>query len=413
MEQKHLTPESILSYLCELEQKLPNQEYKIYLPSHRHDHDKVTIGELNDECQLMLDFVGMRGYKADVTYAKLDSGCAGNTKPGETPNRVVHINISETMEYNWPGALATLAHEICHHVVYTLGRIRPMEGVPCPESLRTELTETYTDLCTIYIGFGQLVLDGNKSVDNRGRCQHLLGYMDWNTYEVTAHIVGVVRGGADVKNTGLGDSDKTVNQALVTWMSDGERKRLANRDFVHMSSDISDDMQYISCLEKVLEKYKAHLSLKAEQSNSRYEEMVSPQQTKKLSAFRKVYEATQRELLQPKDEPRYGAIEYALYSIYTKLKNENKNGVEIPHASEWQCPCCGRRQQIDNKIKGKLVIKKCVCGKRILINTHDWTPDATEQKASKVRKEKQRAMKAEALKSMPWIIRKLFLRTAN
>ena len=51
-QERYLSPKEILSYLCDLENKLPKRDYKIYVESHRHDDDfgRVTPQEMNEEC---------------------------------------------------------------------------------------------------------------------------------------------------------------------------------------------------------------------------------------------------------------------------------------------------------------------------------------------------------------------------
>ena len=202
MTQRHLSPKEILSYLCDLERKLPKREFKIYTPTHPVDNTEISAEELNAECQKMLVFAGLKNYLADAKFAVLDNSIAGNTIPGDTSGGAIHINVSIDMKRNWRGVLATLAHEICHHVIHYHG-IRPN---------LSWMLETYTDLCTMYIGFGELILQGYRTNMESGTLT--LGYLDRNTYEVTNHLVSVVCGGVDSHNTGLAGSDLFADDAI-------------------------------------------------------------------------------------------------------------------------------------------------------------------------------------------------------
>ena len=380
-QERYLTPGEILSYLADLERKLPTRQYRIYLPSHRHDIGEVTQAELNDECQLMLDFAGLKGYKAEVTFEQLPDGTGGTTTPGHTPGGVVHINVSDDMKFSWKAAIATLAHEICHHVA-DMGGIKPNI---------TWMTETYTDLCTIYIGFGQLVLDGYRSADSRGRGSHTLGYLDWNTYEVTAHIVNVVCGGVSSKNTGFEFTDGTVTEAVDVWQSEETLKASAKKALIQNSSDLSDRLHTIYRLEELMNRYREHLKAEATTIAKQYSDITALYGSKKISDFRKVYDNLWHET------PDHGSkttamLETALYNLFNNLK-EQCGPIEFKNTIT--CPCCGKTYQTQNPNKGKIVIKCATCGNHFLYDTDDWNPTKLQYKIDQRRIERKKSQEAE------------------
>lgn len=380
-QERYLSPKEILSYLCDLENKLPKRDYRIYIESHRHDDDfgRVTPQEMNDECQRMLEHVGMGNYRADARFTALDANTAGRTVPGYTPEGKVTIEVSDSMTGNWKAVIATLAHEICHQVIHLHG-IRPQH--------MDWMVETYTDLCTIYIGFGQLILDGYRT--NVRSQERTLGYLDWDTYRVTNQMVNVVRGGVHSGNTGLRGSDVFADEVIQLWESEEKRNKTINKAFEIQSSTLTDTMRNIAYMESLLNTYREYLKPRALELSNTFavsKEALRSDADRSLKTFSVLYDAYL--LCEGEEEAeKDGVMEAALYNLYNNV--QRRMGKTITLGREIICPCCGKHYKIHDGEETKKTVKCAQCGTHFVIDTTTWNPKAIQHREEQKRIEKKK-----------------------
>lgn len=389
-QERYLSPKEILGYLCDLEKKMPRHNFGIYLPEYHHYNasNYVPQEKMNNECQRMLEFAGMKGFSSDARYAKITADTAGNTIPGDTAGNVVHINVSEDLRNNWKAILATLAHEICHQVIYRAG-IRP-QGLDW-------MVETYTDLCTIYVGFGQLILDGYKT--DVGGVKRTLGYLDWNTYQVTNHLVNIVCGGASSDNTGLKGCDIFADEAIQMWERETDKNAIVKNEFMRQSSILSEPLRKIEYLESLLSVYRNYLKSDAEKLSSSFQEsrhVMDDMNNHKLAAFNMVYDAYIKTLCDPK-EVNDRVLESALYNLYMDVKRQYGR---VVLERELVCPCCGKRYKQKVSNTGKKIIKCTNCDAYFVVDTDEWNPTTVQRKEEqrRIEKRKQQESELEALR---------------
>ncbi len=368
-QEKSMTPGEILSYLCHLERKLPSREYKMYLPSHRHDYgfEDVTVGEMNDECQRMLEFAGMGSFKADCQFTELEGNAVGSTNPGMTPDKVVHINVERNMKGNWKAIMATLAHEICHHVIHLYG-IQPMV---------TWILETYTDLCTIYIGFGQIILDGYNT--NVGGVKRALGYLDPTTYKLTCHMVSVVCGGVSSDNTGLTGYDVYADEAIELWEKEDDKRKLLLEAFKKKSSKLAEMQRNICAVEQLASLYRNEAVSQTKELETK---VFSTTYTKEnaLSAFQFIYESLLVEYDKSDEHQKIvnhcktlDSVAYRLYSQIEKLQ-------KVEFSSDFVCPGCGKRMKSPAINDGIKIMKCNSCNTHFAVDTNQWVVDEKREK---------------------------------
>lgn len=377
-QERYLSPKEILSYLCDLERKLPNRVYHIYIPSHRHDFGEVTPEVLNDECQLMLNFVGLDRYISNVKFAMLDANVAGCTTPGDTSNNVLSISVSSTMKNDWSASLATLAHEICHHVIYMNG-IRPNIGW---------MTEAFTDLCTLYTGFGQLVLDGYKTN------KHTLGYLDWDTYEVTNHIVNVVLGNVSSSNTGYAGRDIFADNAIKIWESEENRNSAITQSFERQSARLADTLYKIDHLENLLNIFRDHSKAEIQQLSQSFASnrlMMADGYPNKIAAFSLLYD-TYISIIDKEEDNNDRVMEAALFNLFMEAKK--RYGTVVLNR-EIVCPCCGKRFKNIESNFGTKIIKCQSCNNYFVVNTNEWNPTKVQRKEELNRIEKRKRQEEE------------------
>ena len=141
----YLSPRKILSYMCDLEAKLPKRSFITYNPS---EIPKIVgDNDLNIAAQMMMRFVGLENYLPQCKFVETSDGVGGYTYAARTDN-LVPISVSKEYIGNRAAILAVLAHEICHKVI-------------CVNGIRNNapfemMNELFTDICTIYVGFGNL-----------------------------------------------------------------------------------------------------------------------------------------------------------------------------------------------------------------------------------------------------------------
>lgn len=184
----HLTEKQICVYLESIDKSLKKKDYKIY--EHTPNFNSSDRIAVNKEARKMLDFVGLNGYIAVITYTQTSKNEGGNVELDNSNE--VFIEISSDMIYDKDRVLAVMAHEICHKVLYVNGLYyRP----PIPKIENEKLT----DLATIYVGFGKLTLNGCYKEYTTETKQHnsiiktvhkeTTGYLSLDTFALAFNIV--------------------------------------------------------------------------------------------------------------------------------------------------------------------------------------------------------------------------------
>ncbi len=112
-------------------------------------------GSLGDAVSIQLaakqiaDFAGLTDWVFVVSVAKQGAGTSGHIELGRG-KREVFIEIDPSvLEFN-PAVAATLCHEICHKWLET----------KCIQSSTERDNEIFTDISTIFLGFGKIMLNG-------------------------------------------------------------------------------------------------------------------------------------------------------------------------------------------------------------------------------------------------------------
>lgn len=183
-----LTEGEILRRFSVMENKFPRREEKNYFPSLdfylKYFDDKESA--IREEANRMIEFAGLGTYRSNVKFEELD-GAAGNILLNS--NMVAEITIDEDIAKNIDSVMATLAHEICHKVLYK-------HGIYFDQFLKEE-NEVYADLATFYLGFGDLTMKGYKVGNNYS------GYLSPDTYAMAYVLMTVINQGVDYNIKGL------------------------------------------------------------------------------------------------------------------------------------------------------------------------------------------------------------------
>ena len=194
----YLSPKKILSYLTDFEKRLPRKEYVEYTPR-VITQACITDENLNLEARFMLDFLGMDSYTPECRFCQTAANTGGciNLNSG----KIVKIDVSEEFRNNPNATVAILAHEICHKYLYSYNIYFPSAPI---------VNEVYTDLCTIYVGFGELILKGYKTTSNN--TTHYLGYLNIDMYSDCNAIIRTVNG-----KMSNGTNDYFLTEVIELW----------------------------------------------------------------------------------------------------------------------------------------------------------------------------------------------------
>ena len=172
-----LSEGDILKRYAEMEKKFGRREGRNYFPSLdfylNYYEDKES--SIREEANKMIEFAGLGTYRSNISFKELD-GAAGNIVLNN--DMIAEITIDKKVSNSIDSVMATLAHEICHKVLFKY-------GIYFKGFYNTE-NEIYADLATFYVGFGDLTMKGYQVGDS------LSGYLTPDTYAMAYYLMTVI-----------------------------------------------------------------------------------------------------------------------------------------------------------------------------------------------------------------------------
>ena len=393
----YLTPRNIISHLQVIEAKVPRREFSFYVPI--LNPSSPTDVDLVVETKSMLDFVGLTGYQANVRFSSLEKGVGGNIHLGSSFDKSVNINVDEKYRPYWKACVAILAHEICHKVLQVYDLTSPT----------TLMNEVYTDLTTIYVGFGQLILNGY--ITYTSGCTQYLGYLKFDTYKVTHLLVCVVYGQMPGEATGQLHTDVMAEEAVKLWESEKDHISLLKKIFVERGQQNAKLHKNILLLEQIIKHCKLSLYHEAEQLETQLytnTPLSGDRRSNLLSAFASVYDycANLQEdgsiRHNPKIDSLNESIGEALFNMF--LTYSEMNGFQFNYSVT--CPFCGNSFQ-DSRVDGSTVIETCPsCRHHFVYNGTRWNPTIRQRELKEAKAERQRKFEKEVNEAKDAIQRK-------
>lgn len=345
-----LTPKKILYNLKRIEQALKHEGLNLYQPQILHKLSLLDDNMLCAETKSMLEFVGLNNYYTDVKFGMTEKGVAGFIESANnTTEKTVHITISDSYKDKWKSCIAILAHEICHKVLAVHGL----------KEEDVEANETLVDLATIYVGFGNLILDGYVSDSNN----QIIGYLKLNNYKVAHHIVSIVYGKETLQSTGLADVDFLIDEVLEYWTKAESETDLMNVCFEECEWQIAELHRNIMLLEEILSYSKNSIIHEfAAYDNIFFKtlEKRDGQYKNKLTALSLLYDMCARGNFPKHQDNAFlkKVNDVITTSIYDLLfQYQNKYGLELKY--DFLCPHCGTKMKNDGKIVDRNAILRC------------------------------------------------------
>ncbi len=350
----YLSPLNILSYLCDLEKKIPNrtpQEYVSNATCFQSDND------LNVEAKKMLEFVGLKRCEPNCTFETTHENIAGTTLNNNSLQSI-NISVSTTYVGNTKACLAILAHEICHKLIY-------LNGIDFP-SLPI-YTEIFTDLCTIYVGFGKLVVDGyiTKSKDNDkngGEITHFLGYLKYDMYLHALYIVYLCRGGYKNIPEIYIDDDQLLQDAVYKWKSIPNVRDYLRSRFMAEEKALSEVLRNMLLIPQIFEQvFTKHKSAFIEKSDvhKTLGTFSGDENYRSLQKFKAIYESIIKETALIECNEVSQSLDNLILTLTDKYEDIDLSALNY---EKFKCPCCGKITSINGIIDRDTIIKCKSCG---------------------------------------------------
>ena len=231
---KYLTPREIFDRLKVFEKKIALKKYEEYRP--RYVVHELTDDTLSKEVASMLLFAGILGYQSQCVWASLPDDKGGDF--AVVGSMSILIRVSDRYKNNRPALLATLAHEVCHAVLFYH---KIAQG-------NTDENEYCTDLCTIYLGFGRLIIGGYNTY--REGVNHQLGYLKYDIYQQTYNLINAAR------NTGIPPIECSDNlflkDTLTEWSKTSDKEALLRQKIVDSEMDVAYLLSTRKCLAEIV-----------------------------------------------------------------------------------------------------------------------------------------------------------------
>lgn len=364
-EQEYLSPRKLLSYLCDLEDKVPRINNNAYIPLKKNVFTRNS--DLQKEAKNMLEYVGLNECIPKCKFDVTPKDVAGFTHNTMSIYEI-DITVSENYINNPNACKAILAHEICHKLIF-------LNGINFVPPIPQYFNEIFTDLCTIYIGFGELIL---KGYINEGDNTLKMGYLPPDMYRQTFAMVSKTTNVYSPLDLNL--HDPVLEDAINIWQTPETAKKQLRESFMNDEREISRLNRDIMLLHQILDQvYHKHgetfriLSSKAERigifgshfkSNSVFKafssiyEHLLTGETEKNDKINRSQEEISSLILTLSDEYNidFGALNYE------NIKCPNCNKISKTTISDRdtiiKCTSCGIYFRLTNSLINIAVLRK-------------------------------------------------------
>jgi len=172
--------DDFIKKLISLESKVGREtHYRILKP---FKINFLMPGSLKEAARRIGDFIGLGNCNFTITVGQTKPGCAGQIDLSVFSPTECKIKISRNIVESAEATLATLAHEIAHKYLQ-------IKGLAITEDpLRQYENEILTDITTVYLGLGKLILNGCYT-GNTGQ----IGYLNRNELAFVYRVVCAMR----------------------------------------------------------------------------------------------------------------------------------------------------------------------------------------------------------------------------
>lgn len=330
MDAIYLSPRKILSYLKDLENKVPVINDSAYRATSQNSFQ--SNADLDREAKSILNYVGLKECIPTCKFDKVDGNIAGYTINNYSIYNIP-ITVNEKYKCNSKACKAILAHEICHKVIF-------LNGINFTSPVPQEYNEIFTDLCTIYMGLGQLVLDGYIDKNTKGL---KMGYLKADMYRHAFSIVALTtkRYGEVNRNQIADIADIYLEDAISLWDTTDVLKKKLKDAFSDEEKALSIVNRNILLLKQILDKvYTTHGEIfrkksKEAESLGLFDEL---NEKKPLALFSMLYES----LFDHTESEKFSIAQIGISNLILYLTDEYKDiSLGALSYSKLKCPNCG------------------------------------------------------------------------
>lgn len=355
----YITPKKILSYLKDFEEKLPIPQKEKYESTLRGK--PLTIEALNNEVDSMAKFIGLTGFTANCQWAQLPKGVGGQILLDSRRCGTLDIAVNEEYKNELEVTVATLAHELCHKYLQ-------LHGIYYPDF--TEINEIYTDLCTIYVGFANVIINGYSTDKWKS------GYLDFSIYKRTDNLVRMIIWGEN-NGTILEDSEPFLEEALRIWITNSDKRQLSRKEYKRTFSDFTEYQRSLEIFRQLLFMLEEEPLKLSEEVDSK---MYNPEWFKedgtlkhKVACFVGIYEGILIRL-RYKKTPIIKTTRFLWHLIAQMIDAIGRERFPMDRVNRlyFECPYCKNRA-LSSKIANTDTIVKCPnCKKRFAVNCEEF-----------------------------------------
>lgn len=346
MDPIYLSPRKILSYLKDLENKVPVINRYAYQNIYQSDFKDNT--DLEREAKSILNYVGLTECVPTCQFDKTEDNVAGYTTNNYSIYNI-QITVNEKYKYNPTACRAILAHEICHKVIF-------LNGINFTSPFPQEINEIFTDLCTIYIGLGCLVLDGYIDPNTKDL---KMGYLKTDMYRQTFSIVALTTKmyGCIDKNKITQLNDVYLEEAISLWDTPALLKEKLKDTFFKEEESLSVVNRNILLLKQILDNvYTKHGEIFRKKSKEA--ELLGLfghlNEKKPLAIFSMLYES----LFDHTESAKFSVAQSGISNLILSLTDEYKDlSLGSLSYSKLKCPNCGHESTTN--IENRDTIIKC------------------------------------------------------
>ena len=359
----YISPKKILSYLKDFEEKLPLPQ-KAYFVS-TFTVTPLTIEALNYEVDKMAEFIGLVNFRANCKWTKLPKGVGGQILLDNRRSGTLDIQINEDYKNEQEVTSATLAHELCHKYLQ-------IHGIYYPNV--TEINEIFTDLCTMYVGFGNIIIKGYSTKNWES------GYLNYPIYQRTNNLIRMVIWGEE--NQAIKEyAEPFLDEALNLWISSPNKRNLSRNEYIRVYDEFTEYQKNIEIFKQMLYMMdEKPLELAKEIDEKMYNPnwFEGEEELKhKVDCFVGIYEGL---IIKEKfkDTP--------IHSINTHLKRiiaqmvdtigRNRFPSDIIYRLQFECPYCKQKASVSKIAYTETIVKCPNCKKRFAVdgNPFDLIP---------------------------------------
>lgn len=344
----YLSPRKILSYLKDLESKIPVVNKSPYIASDSNQFQ--TNQDLEKEAKNILNYVGLEGCIPTCKFEKIEENVAGFTINSSSKD-AIPITVSQKYIGNPKACCAILAHEICHKVIY-------LNGIDFKRPIPQEFNEIFVDLCTIYIGLGKIVLDGYIAA---GTNTLQMGYLQVDMYRQTYNIIAYTTKRYDTIGELTDMNDPYLEDAIGIWKNSENVQQILRDTFFKNENELAEVNRNIVLLQQILNQvFTQHGEVFRKLSKQAVDWGIfdTLQYDKPIALFSGVYES----LFDHSEKEKFSLAQRAISNLILSLTDEYE-AISLGALSydSLKCPNCGYTSK--TTIEDRDAIIKCPsCG---------------------------------------------------